>query len=892
MRARKLKFALALAGALFFLVGGARAQTQTNVTATVSDPLGIPYANGSYSIQLIPSGTNPTVNGAGIGATNNGRLDANGSFNVSLWPNASIQINNVPGASQWQFTICTNSGGVPPPLGTGNQCTPPTLVTIAGVSQSLSATLSAVAPRLSLIGSSGSGFITGTISATQVAFGTALNAIGGDPSFTFSSVTKILGVNGLVITQPSAATIAFTDTNTTIPGAQFTATLDNTGNYTQTYASPTVGNQIFQQWLATAVWTISDSNGVNAVAISVDPTLPGVNFQTGGAITLFSFNTSTGAAIFGIDNTTAGTLQLANDIAAAHTIWGSAATTTNTILGFATVPTTNDLISCVKSGTTCTLTDTGITSANIVKTNQTNVYGAFLQDFTAATMEVPEAAGFTTNVNSTIGLDTTANSVHFFTNGADSINIAIATTPVGSRCLQTSGTTGLATETGAACASGTPALSAITAATGSHTIANGNNPQTWNWTLTTDAIDGIAFGETAAATNGTLTNGLANQAIVAISTATNSTATPFEVVQGSITNTVATPLAQFETTWNNAGLTGAGIVLNVTNTASAAGSLLENLQVGNVSQWKVDKLGNITALGTVSCGLAGTTSCVITGAGATSGTATITWPAVAGTVTNPIAFSNNISGPNGTAAAPTFSFSTNPNSGMYNTGGGAPTFSVLGTVVMDISGTGPRVGSFVYGMAASIGIGSDTGLSRDSAGVVDVGTGAAGSKAGSLNLNSYNVAGNGIMSSGGIFTTYNGDTLVGKGVPYTWSNVDLTAQTAAIAATTLKAVTANEAGFIQVCYVATVTTAASVSSALGGTTGFQVRFTDANDSVVKTYAETNPVISAANTTGSTISGCQVAYAKSGTNLQYLMGYTSSGTAMAYDLSVRVLVVGP
>jgi hypothetical protein len=55
-----------------------------------------------------------------------------------------------------------------------------------------------------------------------------------------------------------------------------------------------------------------------------------------------------------------------------------------------------------------------------VQTGQTNVYTAGLQDFTSATMEIPEGAGFTTNVNSTIGLDTTANITHLWTNNADS----------------------------------------------------------------------------------------------------------------------------------------------------------------------------------------------------------------------------------------------------------------------------------------------------------------------------------------------------------------------------------------------------------------------------------------------------------------------------------------
>jgi len=57
-----------------------------------------------------------------------------------------------------------------------------------------------------------------------------------------------------------------------------------------------------------------------------------------------------------------------------------------------------------------------------VQTGQTNVYGAFLQDFTSGTMEIPEAAGFTAGVNSTIGLDTNSPFlVHLWSAGADGL---------------------------------------------------------------------------------------------------------------------------------------------------------------------------------------------------------------------------------------------------------------------------------------------------------------------------------------------------------------------------------------------------------------------------------------------------------------------------------------
>ena len=47
-------------------------------------------------------------------------------------------------------------------------------------------------------------------------------------------------------------------------------------------------------------------------------------------------------------------------------------------------------------------------------------------------------------------------------------------------------------------------------------------------------------------------------------------------------------------TWNASGTTFTAIKMNVTDTASAAASLLIDLQVGGVSKFKVDKNGSIT----------------------------------------------------------------------------------------------------------------------------------------------------------------------------------------------------------------------------------------------------------------------------------------------------------
>lgn len=135
-------------------------------------------------------------------------------------------------------------------------------------------------------------------------------------------------------------------------------------------------------------------------------------------------------------------------------------------------------------------------------------------------------------------------------------------------------------------------------------------------------------------------------------------------------------------------------------------------------------------------------------------------------------------------------------------------------------------------------------------------------------------------------------------VPGRIAVIDLTTQAAAITATSLYAVPANGAGVYRACWVATVTRAATTSSTLGGTAGFQLTYTDNDDSVVKTtaaagapsagvnqaYSQTNQ----GNTTATQASGCVTVFAKASTTINYLFGYTSSGaTTMQYNLHIRL-----
>lgn len=121
---------------------------------------------------------------------------------------------------------------------------------------------------------------------------------------------------------------------------------------------------------------------------------------------------------------------------------------------------------------------------------------------------------------------------------------------------------------------------------------------------------------------------------------------------------------------------------------------------------------------------------------------------------------------------------------------------------------------------------------------------------------------------------------------------NLTAQSAAITATTIYAVPANMGGEYRITWSASITTADGVSSTLGGATGFQAKYTNLNDSVVKTSNPTTANISAGNTTATTIGGVVTAYCKESTNLQYLFGYTSNTPGqMIYDLNIYVEYLG-
>jgi hypothetical protein len=158
-------------------------------------------------------------------------------------------------------------------------------------------------------------------------------------------------------------------------------------------------------------------------------------------------------------------------------------------------------------------------------------------------------------------------------------------------------------------------------------------------------------------------------------------------------------------------------------------------------------------IGTIISGQAGTQNGELDLNGTTSGTATITAPAVAGTVTNPFAFSNGIALPGGTKALPAVNFGFAAY-GIYNSAQGATSVTANNTDVIGFPTAGPMAPSgkgYTWSSNADLSAGAaDTGLWRSAAGVIAVGIGSS-TTTGKLKASGY-------ISAGTKFTTNNGCT--------------------------------------------------------------------------------------------------------------------------------------
>lgn len=141
-------------------------------------------------------------------------------------------------------------------------------------------------------------------------------------------------------------------------GTNFGSPMTGTGsmNFVNATVSGTAPN--FTVTVSGAGDTITSPNSTISVGGSSSATTLDV-VGAAGEILTGATPALTRTPALGTDGSNAGTLQLANGSSSAHTIFGSAATTSNTILGPATVIPTNHIVGCATSSTTCTLTDLG-----------------------------------------------------------------------------------------------------------------------------------------------------------------------------------------------------------------------------------------------------------------------------------------------------------------------------------------------------------------------------------------------------------------------------------------------------------------------------------------------------------------------------------------------------
>lgn len=140
------------------------------------------------------------------------------------------------------------------------------------------------------------------------------------------------------------------------------------------------------------------------------------------------------------------------------------------------------------------------------------------------------------------------------------------------------------------------------------------------------------------------------------------------------------------------------------------------------------------------------------------------------------------------------------------------------------------------------------------------------------------------------------NTISPAGVPQIIASTDLSFRSSAVSNAAL--FNTPTSGRYRITYYAAVGTAATVSSVLGGTTGFSITYLDGVDFVTRTV--TLPAINqsgtaltvssgnATNTTAAITQGSLMFDANNGDSITYSFGYTSSGaTAMQYQLHIRV-----
>ena len=411
-------------------------------------------------------------------------------------------------------------------------------VTFASITGGVNTTSTMTVGTGASLGVSGSGSITATAMPASGLTGTALpssivtsslTALGTIATGTWQGAIVAAGYGGTGVANTATLTLGSSNQNWATIGTGIVKVTTTTGAITDAASA-----DVIALWTGTCDnTTFFRGDGACAAASAGDAiTSPHSTITVGGTAIATTLDLAgaageimagvtpalTATPALGTDGSVAGTLQLANSGASAHTIWGSSATTSNTILGFATAPTTGDLVSCTTSSTTCTLTDTTILATNVVtlagsqtltnKTLTSPILGGTPDASGATQFKLPVGAGYTSAANGELGYDSTNKNWHGWANAADNfiVVVPVSVSPVNGDCVDWVVAGGVVSvgDTGSSCGSGGggTAFSAIT--NGTNTAAAmvvGTGASLGVSGTGTIAATSVAFSGVGAATN-------------------------------------------------------------------------------------------------------------------------------------------------------------------------------------------------------------------------------------------------------------------------------------------------------------------------------------------------------------------------------------------------------
>lgn len=229
----------------------------TQVSATVTDPNGLAYANGTIVAKLVlPGGTSPTLNGLAYTPPSQPvGLNTVGFFLMQLADNNVL----LPAATQWSFTVCSAAGTIQPAGGRGPVCFNAGPITITGASQSITATLNAAALALGLSG----GGTVGTCGTT--------NSLAKYTAATTTGCSAVTEVSGVVTVSSPGINGQWTLNGATSGGASCTAppvagTITNPLTCTNYFSSP--GYALTNSVIPVGVTGLFNGSGTNVQVFS------------------------------------------------------------------------------------------------------------------------------------------------------------------------------------------------------------------------------------------------------------------------------------------------------------------------------------------------------------------------------------------------------------------------------------------------------------------------------------------------------------------------------------------------------------------------------------------------------------------------------------------------